>query len=182
MLKIEFGDNLLYEINQKWGWEGLKGCLRSRKLNLYGHICNILNAFYAILQFLSILNFFGGWSILKILEKSRYFRYLFLGFKISSLLGEYFDVPCWELRIDVSKSHTHKMIWFIEKIGYFLSRWPIKPFSQIFSLSALQRHIHLTVNYTFLFVISILTSTQFHSTSKINYVSQYNVRKRRRLI
>ena len=94
--------------------------------------------FYGILQFLSILNVFLGWSILKILEKSRYFRYLFLGFKISSLLGEYFDVPCWELRIDVSKIHTHKMIWIMEKIGNCLSRWPTKPFSQIFSLSALQ--------------------------------------------
>ena len=98
---------------------------------------------YAILQFLSILNFFLGWSILKIMKKNGYFRYLFLGFKFFSLLGEYFDVPCWELRIDVSKSHTHKMIWFTEKIGYCLSRRPTKPFSQIFSLSAL----HLNKGY-----------------------------------
>ena len=81
--------------------------------------------------------FLFGWSILKKSGKSGYFRYLFLHFKSSSLLGENFDAPCWELRIDLSKSHTHEMFWFVEKISYFLSRWPIKQFSQNFSLSAL---------------------------------------------
>ena len=79
-----------------------------------------------------------GWSILNKSEKSGGFRYLFLRFEISSLLGENVDVPCWELRIDISKSHTQEMIWFVEKIGYFLSRTPIKPISQNLSLSALQ--------------------------------------------
>ena len=83
--------------------------------------------------------FLFGWSILKKSGKSGYFRYLFLHFKSSSLLGENVDAPCWELRIDLSKSHTHKMFWFMEKIGNFLSRWPIKPFSQNFSLSALHQ-------------------------------------------
>ena len=63
--------------------------------------------------------FLFGWSILKKSGKSGYFRYLFLHFKSSSLLGENFDAPCWELRIDLSKSHTHKMFWFMEKIGNF---------------------------------------------------------------
>ena len=86
----------------------------------------------------SILKKKIGWSILNKSEKSGGFRYLFLRFEISSLLGENFDVPCWELRIDISKSHTQEMIWFVEKIGYFLSRTPIKPISQNLSLSALQ--------------------------------------------
>ena len=86
----------------------------------------------------SILKKKIGWSILNKSEKSGGFRYLFLRFEISSLLGENVDVPCWELRIDISKSHTQEMIWFVEKIGYFLSRTPIKPISQNLSLSALQ--------------------------------------------
>ena len=114
-------------------WRVSRGAWEAEHL-IHVDICNILNVFVRNIAIFIYSEFFLGWSILKIMEKSGYFRYLFLGFKFFSLLGEYFDVPCWELRIDVSKSHTHKMIWFIEKIGYFLSRWPTKPFSQIFSL------------------------------------------------
>ena len=109
-------DNLFYYIiiiYQKWR------VLEKQKIE-FMRTCNILNGFfmqYCIFYLFWIFLF--SWSILKILGKSGYFRYLFLRFIISSLLGESFDDPCWELRIDLSKSYIHKMIWFVEKMGYF---------------------------------------------------------------